>query len=306
MGSTGDTLEYDLFISHAFEDKDAVARPLATELSSLGVRVWYDEFALQVGDSVSESIDRGLSRSRFGVLVLSKVFFQKFWTNREKGGLVARAVTQGNIILPIWHNVTYDDVVRYSPTLADTYALDTNKQSKIAIVLAVLSRVRPDIHKGLTRRLLWLKAIREGRSEIMPIEQLRRGDIRHESLPEHVLVRARLVHQTLFDVVGMSLETLIDAYRKDVYPEDELSAWEKMAAAYLVVVQGMDWSVEKRREVFQVILGASVGMLTAEQIDSLDNLNHDEVHRVLEAYAHVVPHVREEQGHTRPADSTTN
>ena len=51
---------WDVFISHASEDKEAIARPLAEALRSHGLRVWYDEFALRPGNSLRESIDRGL------------------------------------------------------------------------------------------------------------------------------------------------------------------------------------------------------------------------------------------------------
>ena len=82
------TMEWDVFISHAGEDKDQVARPLAKQLTALGVRVWYDEAALTLGDSLNRSIDAGLSRSRFGVVILSRHFFEKEWPQRELDGLV--------------------------------------------------------------------------------------------------------------------------------------------------------------------------------------------------------------------------
>lgn len=60
---------------HASEDKAALARPLAERLRAEHVEVWYDEFSLSVGDSLRRSIDRGLSQSRFGIVVLSPSFF---------------------------------------------------------------------------------------------------------------------------------------------------------------------------------------------------------------------------------------
>lgn len=118
--------EYDVFISHASEDKDEVARPLAERLMSRGLRVWYDEFVLQVGDSLRRKIDQGLARSRFGIVILSPPFFDKEWPNRELDGLAARQTATGEkIVLPLWHHVSKDDVIRYSPPLADTVALRT-------------------------------------------------------------------------------------------------------------------------------------------------------------------------------------
>ncbi len=117
--------EYDVFISHASEDKDEVVRPLAHSLKAGGLKVWYDEFALRIGDSLRRKIDKGLARSRFGVVVLSQSFFQKGWPNYELDGIVTRAVTGEQIILPIWHNISKSEVIEYSPSLADKLARNT-------------------------------------------------------------------------------------------------------------------------------------------------------------------------------------
>lgn len=69
--------EYDVFISHASEDKDCVVRPLAHALRIKGLNVWYDEFELKIGDSLRRKIDQGLSRSRFGIVVISRSFIKK-------------------------------------------------------------------------------------------------------------------------------------------------------------------------------------------------------------------------------------
>ena len=113
--------EWDVFISHASEDKDAIATPLADALRAKGLRVWYDDFALKMGDSLRQSIDRGLARSRFGVVILSGYFFQKHWPQQELNGLVTREDT-GKVILPVWHGVGFAEVRSYSPMLADRKA----------------------------------------------------------------------------------------------------------------------------------------------------------------------------------------
>ena len=63
--------EYDLFISHATEDKEGIVRGLVTALRERGVDVWYDEFELRIGDSLRRKIDQGLARSRFGLVIVS-------------------------------------------------------------------------------------------------------------------------------------------------------------------------------------------------------------------------------------------
>ncbi|AYX95744.1 TIR domain-containing protein [Acinetobacter baumannii] len=118
--------EYDLFISHASEDKEDFVRPLAETLQELGIKVWYDEFSLKVGDSLRRKIDSGLRNSKYGTVVLSADFMKKEWTNYELDALVAREMNGHKMILPIWHKISKTDVINYSPNLADKVALNTS------------------------------------------------------------------------------------------------------------------------------------------------------------------------------------
>lgn len=121
--------QYDLFISHASEDKEEFVRPLAETLENIGVKVWYDEFTLKVGDSLRQSIDQGLVNSRFGTVILSSAFCSKNWTQYELDSMVAREMHGHKMILPIWHKITKDEVIKFSPSLADKVALNTSIQS---------------------------------------------------------------------------------------------------------------------------------------------------------------------------------
>lgn len=115
--------EFDIFLSHATENKDFV-RPLASALVARGVRVWFDETEIGVGDSLRQSIDKGLIRSRFGAVIFSHAFFAKHWTAYELNGLVTREVGGHKVVLPIWHSeLAVEDVISYSPSLADKKAL---------------------------------------------------------------------------------------------------------------------------------------------------------------------------------------
>ena len=99
-------VQYDVFISHATEDKEEFVKPLANALIKQGLRVWYDEFELKIGDSLRRSIDRGLVNSKYGIVVLSLSFFAKKWTQYEIDGLVAREVNaDSKVILPIWQRM---------------------------------------------------------------------------------------------------------------------------------------------------------------------------------------------------------
>lgn len=80
---------------------------------------------MKVGARLRRSIDRAVASSRYAVVVLSPTFFSKQWTHYELDGLVAREMTGEQIILPIWHNLTRDDLLGVSPSLADRIALNT-------------------------------------------------------------------------------------------------------------------------------------------------------------------------------------
>ena len=134
------TEEYDLFISHATEDKDFAA-PLASALSDAGLKVWYDEYVLRIGDSLRQSIDTGLARSRFGIVVISPYFLQKNWTQYELDGLHARQMTGERVILPIWHRITKDEITRQAPSLADIYSLNSSTYSMEQIINEIASKV---------------------------------------------------------------------------------------------------------------------------------------------------------------------
>ena len=119
------TRAHDVFISHASEDKDEIVRSLSNALVNEGLKVWYDEFSLRIGDSLRQKIDQGLANSRVGLVVLSPSFISKGWTNYELDGIVSRTVSGEQILLPIWHDITKQQVVDFSPSLADKVARST-------------------------------------------------------------------------------------------------------------------------------------------------------------------------------------
>lgn len=123
-------VRFDVFISHASEDKEDFVRDLAAELTRLGLKVWYDETTLTLGDSLRAKIDQGLACSDYGVVVLSHAFFSKNWPQAELGALFAREMQGRKVILPIRHGLTHADVIKYSPLLADKLASMTDKGVK--------------------------------------------------------------------------------------------------------------------------------------------------------------------------------
>lgn len=141
-GTPFSTKHWDVFVSHASEDKDDLARPLAEHLMRLGLEVWFDEAELTLGDSLRQSIDRGLAHSRFGVVIISPSFLRKQWPQIELDGLVARESGGSKVVLPVWHNTTADEIRKYSPILAGRLAvLSSSGIEKIAT--EIIRVVRP-------------------------------------------------------------------------------------------------------------------------------------------------------------------
>lgn len=116
---------WDVFISHASEDKGAVAEPLAEELRARGLKVWLDKTALRIGDSLRRKIDYGLSHSTFGVVILSKSFFAKGWPQYELDGIIGMSVNGEQRMLPIWHEISRDEIANQSPSMVDKIARNT-------------------------------------------------------------------------------------------------------------------------------------------------------------------------------------
>ena len=118
-------VEHDVFISHATEDKESFVNELMEELKKRNVKVWVDDLKIKWGDPLRKSIDVGLKKSRFGIVVISKHFISKGWTQYELDGLFEKEMLGGKVILPIWHEITKKEVQAFSPTLAGRKAMTT-------------------------------------------------------------------------------------------------------------------------------------------------------------------------------------
>jgi hypothetical protein len=151
-------MKWDLFISHAAEDKEDFVRPLVRALAAKGLRLWYDEVTLRPGDRLRESIDRGMSESKFGLVVLSRAYLRKEWTRYELDGLVQRFISRQATLVPIWHGITKSELAEFSPSLVDIVAL--NSADGVATVTERISDLlgpMPDAIPFALREVFWTK-----------------------------------------------------------------------------------------------------------------------------------------------------
>jgi tetratricopeptide (TPR) repeat protein len=121
VGVTHD--HYDVFVSHASEDKARYVDAFVAALRGLGLRVWYDSNEIRLGDDFRRRMDEGLSQSRFGVVILSPNFF-KYWPEAELSALFNQeAVFDQTRILPIRLDLDHRTMTARSPLLAARAAL---------------------------------------------------------------------------------------------------------------------------------------------------------------------------------------
>jgi hypothetical protein len=176
----------DLFISYASEDRVTLVQPLVEALETHGYSVWFDRYELLPGDSLSTSIDRGLRDSLAGLVVLSRAFFAKKWTQHELGALQTQRVDDGKRLVPIWFGVTRDDVASYSPFLSNIIAIDGN--DKVSTIIKQVAKVIPSKH--LRGSIALQKA---------------KGRVREGAFAEAVLIAAKELEQLFNSIANAHL-----------------------------------------------------------------------------------------------------
>lgn len=138
-----DDFQFDVFLSHASEDKNSVARPLALRLQERGLRVWFDEFELRIGDNIVDKLNKGINTSRFGTVVLSKAFVNlaKHWTKYELDTLEYLWVTENRVMFPVWHNISVHEIRSFRASLANIYGLSTASYT--------IAEIAKEIHEAI-------------------------------------------------------------------------------------------------------------------------------------------------------------
>ena len=251
---------WDVFVSHASEDKAEVVLPLSRLLERLGLKVWLDVGELKVGDSLSKSIDEGLARSRFGILVLSKAFLRKDWPDYELRSLIAKELGREKVILPVWHDIERDELLAYSPNLADKKGLSTNRMSLEDIALELVEVIRPDLSERILRKLIYLRQRNASPIELVEAKSLKKSRRRHAELPTALVWRIRGIRAALIDVYPLSFEDWIDGFLRDSHPTQEVEMWEHFACVFREIVWEGDWTLEDKKLVFGTLFPMLMGM----------------------------------------------
>jgi hypothetical protein len=260
-----------LFVSHASEDKTGFVDPLVEALKMAGYDVWYDKFELTIGDSLLQKIGQGLKECDYGVVVLSPDFFRKKWTQAELDGLFALETTERKVILPIWKDVTVDDVKAFSPILAgrlgaptsggfDSVVAEISRAVQAAERVASFSNVENAISRfksldqevGGTKRAKAVTSSVEGVRLVLDavgqlIGSVRSGVDELSTASENLQIKLGKVSDTLFSFDGSYRLHFVLSYRNNVTNSIE-RAELILRICQLLDPLGEDYS--KRRDIF--------------------------------------------------------
>ncbi len=265
---------WDIFISHASEDKNEIVRELANILTTLNLRVWYDEFSLNIGDSLTSSIDKGLNQSKYGLVIISKNFLNKKWTDYEYKSLITKEVNGVKCILPIWHNITREEVQSFSLYLADKIALDTGTNTLNQIALKVCQVVRPEVIESIKGYLLFKEVIKNGKQKMVKVSELKKQEKILSKLSKSLYVRAKNIHFGIGQHTKIDFENTIYNYELDLRPEREIQAWEIMNSCYLEYINRHCINDEKTKDsIYRMLLNISVGSIDEKTDLTLDQAN---------------------------------
>ncbi|MDI9216431.1 toll/interleukin-1 receptor domain-containing protein [Clostridium tertium] len=259
-------MKWDLFISHASEDKEEFVIPLVEALTSYGVNVWFDKTELKIGDSLSKKIDEGLIKSNYGLIVISKDFMKKGWTDYELKSLLNKEIGNKKVMLPIWHNVTKKDIEEFSLYLLDKFAINSSNQKINDIAINIIEVVRPDIYKIITNISMTKRLYENSETiemEVRDIEKLiehvdKTKIKRHEELAMDTQIIIKAIHEIFKDVTKEKYEDILNIYKYNTNPHKEALVELKNAIIYHRCTHKCGYSLKKRKDIYRLIQGISL------------------------------------------------
>ncbi|MDX6287656.1 MAG: hypothetical protein QOG53_3141 [Frankiales bacterium] len=265
------------FISHSSHDKRLFVRPLVECIADQGVDVWYDEYSMRPGDSLSASIDRGLATAHQGVVVISPAFIetakQSGWTHYELRGIVSNSIGGSHRrIVPVWLDVTADDVREWSPPLADLLAIDASTKPIEAVALEIVQVIAPSKAGGLQRQRFMQMMRQKGRSAQARLHDLNAAPIVERRTPGSVPLRALLVTQILADCGAEHASDFVgflEDLARDLHHETELRLWEAIAGSYSLACSTYDLDSAQRLALYKTLVLASFGQADEEAVEVL-------------------------------------
>ena len=133
----------DVFLCHAWDDRKGAAKVLHDLLESKGVSVWFSEKDVLLGSSLLREIDKGLVKSRVGIVLVTPLFLKRIKgegiADKELSALLAR-----DLLVPIVHDTTFDDLRDVSPLLGSRSGLSTIEDTMEEVACKLAELVAPE------------------------------------------------------------------------------------------------------------------------------------------------------------------
>lgn len=131
----------DVFLCHAWPDRQADAKDVYDMLRGEDVSVWFSEVALRPGTDMRVAIDKGLVSSRIGIVLVTPAMLDKLSTDRSIASNELSALLRRNLLVPVMHGVTFEELDQVSPTLASRGGFSTAEESIKGIVVKIAELV---------------------------------------------------------------------------------------------------------------------------------------------------------------------
>ena len=203
---------------------------------------------------------------------MSKAFLCKRWPEYEYRSLMTREIDGERAILPLWYDVTKEDVKNFSLYLADIKALSISKANFGKILPAILKVVRPDIYQERRMQGVLRRAVEDGTKKLVKMSEIKRATSKQSKLTRQQLIRSKAVYYGIGRHLKRNFDDYVDQYELDVVPERELQSWEIMNACYLEALERHSNATDRDREdYFKVLIALSVGWSEVKDVQLSDD-----------------------------------
>lgn len=130
----------DVFLCHAWDDRQGSAKELHDLLEACGVRVWFSEKDLGLGVPMMRAIDKGLVNSRVGIVLVTPAMLRRLpaegIADKELSALLRR-----ERLVPVVHGTTYEALEQVSLLLASRAGLSTAEESMAEVAAKIAELV---------------------------------------------------------------------------------------------------------------------------------------------------------------------
>ena len=225
--------------------------------------------------------------SKFGIVVFSPSFLNKRWPEYELRGLTAKEIHGGKVILPVWHNVDRDQVIAFSPPLADKFAIQSEALTTIQLAVAIIEVIRPDILTRIHRRLSHLRM--EGELQEVEVKKVKYGPIRHKELPADLVRRIRLIRAALLPAYPHSMDFWIEGFQRDAHPSREVGVWEHISSVFLEFSAMTPLNHDQATVAFNIILALSNSVPVDGLRETAEALSKDSLEKITQLSEYPIP-----------------